>query len=190
MINKKNKLDKEKVCKNLIISTALVSSLITIPILKQEIIQNQSENIGREMYNAYSRVYLDTFSELDKTKFDDKFIDIYYNGKYYIDEIEYDVSELYIVTTENGKNHIIKAGENKKDIISGQIFEEKKTNIECLRKTSIFYKLYQDGIIGTKEIKIDKDTLNKYVIEWDGQKQYNIPELIADKKATEYIKRR
>ena len=190
MVNRKYKIDKKKICKNLIISTTLVASLITIPILKQEIEQNQSENVGHEMYNAYSRVYLDTISELDKTKFDDKFIDIYQNGKYYIDEIEYDVSELYIITTENGENHIIKAGENKKDILTGQIFEEKRINIECLRNTSIFYKLYQDGIISTKEIKLNKSTLNKYVEEWDGQNQYEVPELVADKEARERIKRR
>ena len=100
------------------------------------------------------------------------------------------ISELYIVTTENGKNHIIKAGKNKRDILTGQLFKEKKTNIECLRKTSIFYKLYLDGIISTKEIKIDKNTLNKYVEEWDGLSQYEVPELVADKEARERIRRR
>ena len=188
MIRKKYKLDKNKAFRSIVISTILTASLVNAHILKQETIQNKG--IGHEMYNTYSKAYLDTISELDKTKFDETFIDIYHNGKYYIDETEYDVSELYLVTTENGEKHIIKAGENKKDILTGQLFKEKRINIECLRKTSIFYKLYLDGIISTKEIKIDKNTLNKYVEEWDGLSQYEVPELVADKEARERIRRR
>ena len=188
MISRKYKLDKSKVCRNLIISAILTTSLLNAHILKQETMHNN--DIGHEMYSTYSKAYLDTISELDKTKFDKTFIDIYHNGKYYIDEIEYDVSELYIVTTNNGENHVIKAGENKRDILTGQIFEEKRINIECLRNTSIFYKLYQDGIITSKEIKLDKNILAQYVRAWDGQNQYEVPELIADKKARERIKRR
>lgn len=187
MIRRKYKLDKSKMCRSIIISTILTASLVNAHILKQETIQNKG--IGHEMYNTYSKAYLDTISELDKTKFDETFIDIYHNGKYYIDETEYDVSELYIVTTENGENHIIKAGENKRDILTGQLFEEKKINIDCLRKTSIFYKLYQDGIIKDKEIIIDRNILNQYVNEWDGQNQYEVPELVADKEARERIRR-
>lgn len=178
-MTKKYKIDNNIIIRNLIISTTLVTSLISVPTLRH--------NNGHEMYDIYSRVYLDTIKEIDKNSFDEYFIDIYHNGKYYIDEKEYDVNELYIVTTENGENHIIKAGENKRDIITGQTFEEKRINIECLRNTSIFYKLYQDGIISTKEIKLDNNTLSKYVNEWDGQNQYEIPELIADKEARKKI---
>lgn len=179
-------IDK-KICKSIIISTAIAAALLNAPILKED---NNTEIIdkGHEMYNAYSRVYLDTISELDKTQYDEKFIDIYRNGKYYIDEIEYDVSELYIVTTESGENHIIKAGENKYDILTKQTIEEKKVNIQCLRNTSIFYTLYQDGLITSKEIKLDKNVLAKYIKQWDGQNQYEVPELIADKEARDYIR--
>ena len=179
-------IDK-KICKSIIISTALAATLLNAPILKGDS-NRENIDIGQEMYNAYSRVYLDTISELDKTKYDETFIDIYRNGKYYIDEIEYDVSELYIVTTENGENHIIKAGENKFDIITKQIFEEKKVNIQCLRNTSILYTLYKDGLITSKEIKLDKSILAKYIKQWDGQNQYEVPELIADKEARDYIR--
>ena len=89
---------------------------------------------------------------------------------------------------ESGENHIIKAGENKYNILTKQTIEEKKVNIQCLRNTSIFYTLYQDGLITSKEIKLDKNVLAKYIKQWDGQNQYEVPELIADKEARDYIR--
>ena len=64
MIRRKYKLDKNKAFRSIIISTILTASLVNAHILKQENMQNN--DIGHQMYNAYSKAYLDTISEMDK----------------------------------------------------------------------------------------------------------------------------
>ena len=174
--------------KGIVISAALVTSLINAPklIINKENNEPSQNTESHQMYDRYVSTYLKTLDDLEEYTFDEKFMQIYRKGKFNIDNIEYDVSELYVVVTKTG-NHIVKAGENNIDILTGQTFDDGWLLIENLRKTTIFSKLYEDGIIKNENIDLNKETLKNYVDSWNMENHYLLPELIADREATKKI---
>ncbi|MBQ9011681.1 MAG: hypothetical protein IJ093_03430 [Bacilli bacterium] len=183
-MRKKYKLEKSSKMSKAIFAGGVISLALALSLGT-----SSGPNVNQESeYQQFSHQYLQTLQKMDYNEYDANFINIYKNGKYVIDGKTYDVSELYLVVMDDLQNHIIKAGDNF-DIISGEILQENKTRIICLRDTSIFFDLYQKGIISSENIFIDKDTLKQYVDSWDGQKQYMVPELAASKEASDYVKK-
>ena len=180
---------KSKSLKNLIIKTALAAALINVPVLANSSQSQHAANENEITFSHYSKDYLNALDEINIDEFDQTFINIYRHGTYSINDSKYNISELYIVVTENG-NHIIKAGENNYDILTNQTFNEKQIKIECLKRTSVFYKLYLDGIINSENISVDINTLKNYIEKWDMKNHHEVPELLADMKARENIKKR
>lgn len=63
--------------------------------------------------------------------------------------------------------------------------DEKIDYSECLRKTTVFYMLYKNGIIKDENTVLDAEELKRYVDAWDLKNHYETPELLADKNAQE-----
>lgn len=141
---------------------------------------------GHVLYGKYWSEYSRQLGNMNYS-FDIDFSNLYKNGKYVIDGKEYDVKELYLVTLDDDSMCLVKAGINY-DIINKREFDNKKKDFVCLRDTKIFYDLFKDGYIDDNKIKIDIMTLKKYIDSWDGSMQYEIPELIAEREATKYIR--
>ena len=108
-------LTREQKIRRIIISASLVASFVSAPLLTQKVDADSSYDAGHMAYNAYSVEYLSQLKKMDYDGFDQNFINVFRNGKYEINGIKYDVSELYIVVTSNG-NHVVKAGNNNYDI--------------------------------------------------------------------------
>lgn len=177
-------LTREQKIRRIIISASLVASFVSAPLYTQKVDADSSYDAGHMAYNAYSVEYLSQLNEMDYDGFDQNFINVFRNGKYEINGIKYDVSELYIVVTSNG-NHVVKAGNNNYDILTGVTFNEKIDYSECLRKTTVFYMLYKNGIIKDENTVLDAEELKRYVDAWDLKNHYETPELLADKNAQE-----
>ena len=166
-------LIKENKIKKIIISGTVISLFILT--LDNNII---AKDDGQERYNYYSSSYIDAYSNIND-EFDDNFIDIYNNGKYILNDKEYNIKEIYLVKMDDGTIHLIKAGENKIDLLTNNTFVGKKESIVCFRDTSVFYELYLSGKI-QKEINLKNIIIN----DWDGLKHQQTKELKADDIAT------
>ena len=178
------KLDKNKKIDKVIIIGGIASFALILSVG----LPHKSQTTQNSEFNKYSYYYLQSLDEMDYNKFDNNFINIYENGKYIIDGVKYGIDELYLVTTNDTTKHLIKAGENI-DIITNEPLNGTKIGIICLKKTSLFYNMYKDGLITNNTISLSKQILNQYIEKWDGKKQYMVPELEADKEATEQIKK-
>ena len=145
---------------------------------------NEYEQSNCEGYSFYHMTYSDAINSLNDNDFDQKFQDIYLNGKYIINDIEYDIKEVYITKLDDESVHIYKAGDNRKDIITNQTFTGKNKKICCFRDSSIFYELYEANIINDTDIKLDINNINQ-ISNWDGIKSDKTKNLMAEKIAKE-----
>jgi len=165
-----------------IVAFSLLESWINFHLKKMENEQKFKE--GEAMHGYYSIAYINALKQLNVKDYDEAFIDIYKNGHFNIDGTEYGIAELYLSETQDGNIYLIKAGENKTDILSKTDFNSKRLTIVDLRDSSIFYKMYKAGIIKDKEIKLTIEQLKEYINEWDKKRHYEIPELKAKKEAS------
>lgn len=139
-------------------------------------------------FNSYSAKYLQVLDETDNDQFDEDFVETYRSGKYTIDGKTYGINELYLIITDDSVSHVVAGDEI--DLITGEPLIGKRIKIICLRDTSLLYKMYEDGIIVDGNVHLDRVILKQYVDSWDGEKQYKVPELIAEREASEYLRKR
>ena len=192
-IDKKSKIvEVKKVAKKVILGNLTISSLfifgttgMTTREAKDEskIVSEEVDDVKRsncEEYSFYHRTYSDAFNDLNDEDFDQVFQDIYINGKYIINGVEYDIKEVYITKLDDESIHVYKAGDNRKDVITNQIFAGKNKKICCFRDSSIFYELYENNIINSNEIILDINNIEE-INNWDGTKSDKTKHLMAEK---------
>ena len=185
-IKKKKNIQKKYLAGGIIISSLFISLATTN--LSRNIVNNNDNikterELGEEKYNYYSKKYLEALKELNNKEYDDKFLDIYSNGKYIINGKEYNTKEIYIVQAGDNSIHLLGPESNDIDILTGKTFDQKRKTIMCFREASIFYEMYKAGIINDTTINIDNNTLKQYISNWDGKEHYETQELEAEKKA-------
>ena len=176
-------LDRKKTPKAILSFVVASSFIFTTSSQLKEKKQEIKLNPGQEKYNYFVSQYIDAKNK-DTNEYDEKFIDIYNNGKYKVEDKQYDIKEVYIVRLDDNNIHLIKAGFNKKDIVTGETFNEKKVNICCFRDSSIFYELYTIGMINDKNIELD-EKLERMLTYWNGEKHKKTPDLNANSIAEE-----
>ena len=177
LIIKNNNIGKKYIVGGILV-TSLLLTYVGINSYERYI-----EKSGQEQYNYYSIAYIDSLNTMDRSQFDYNFVNIYKKGKYIINNKIYDINTVYIAKMEDGSVHIYRAGENDYDILTNQKIYGKKKVICCFRDSSIFFKLYYDGLFVDENIKIDNNTLQKYINEWDLTKHNEVPELKASNEA-------
>ena len=185
-IKQKNNLQKKVIAGGIIISSLFIAlatvNLKTATNTKQNTNQVEIES-GDEGYDYYSMKYDEALGDINEEDYDEEFIDIYNHSKCIINGEEYDIQELYLVKLEDNSIHLIKAGDNRVDILTKKSFDSKRKAIMRFRNSTIFYKLYTSGMIKDSVLSIDSNKLNEYISNWDGSEHYEIPELAAEKKA-------
>lgn len=185
--NKKYKIIKNNsINKKYIIGGVLVTTLF-ISCAKPNNIKKEYD-LGQEQYNYYSTEYMNAINNMNESEFDNNFINIYKNGTYTINNQKYEINTIYISKLKDGSVHIYKAGENNYDIINSNEFYEKKKVVCCFRDSSVFFKLYEDGVFTNENIEIDNQILQDYINEWDSTKHTKLPELKADSEASKKYK--
>ena len=150
---------------------------------------DESYDTSTSGFNYYSSQYIKALKNQEKDQFDEKFIDIYDNCKFIMNNEKYDNSEIYIVKMLDGSSHIFQADNNKIDLITGTEISGKKIHISNFRDSTAFLDMYNAGVINDKNINLN-DSFIKYINNWDGLKHENTPSLKADKEAQEAYARR
>ena len=175
-----------------LIKKEMPKAIISFVIASAFVITNdgilRKKDYGNEKYSYYSEQYINAISGSDYD-FDEDFVNIYRNGKYFINDDEYGIKEVYIVKLENEEYHLIKAGDNKRDIITGDSFNDKPVLICCFRDSDVFYKLYEMSQINSDKILLN-DFIKNFIILWNGMKHEEVPELRADSIAKENYRRK
>lgn len=197
-IDKKNKIiEIKRLAKKLVIGKVTVTSLFVfgvkgMPLASadrieepQSIVNEIDDNTDEkrydcEEYSFYHKTYNEALSSLNDDDFDKNFEDIYYNGKFIINDIEYNIKQVYITRLDDGSVHLYKAGDNRKDIITNQTFTGKYEKICCFRNSSVFYDLYSSNVFNSNEIKLDSSNLVQ-INNWDDNSHYKTKNMMAEK---------
>lgn len=155
---------------------------------KNEIIKENKriESTMDSEYNKYTNIYQNVVLNLDDKYFDSKFLALYnnLNMTLQIDEKKYSLDEVYLKELEDGSYHLIKAGENKIDLLSNENLDI-GTSKGKLKDASFFYQMYKDGILNFENINIDKVLFQQYIDSWDGKIHEEVPGLKAKMKTDE-----
>ena len=130
--DKKGNIESKNIYgKRVVIGGSIVTALMLALTLghSAEIVKKDSNEFNKETttsvdspYNIYSSAYLSALSQMDYSEFDENFISLYREGKYLINGNNYDINEIYLVKLETGIYHLIKAGNNSTDILTGESF--------------------------------------------------------------------
>ena len=187
---KKLKIVKKNIGKRFLFNGTCVTSLMVALSLSGGNIINKASNsenndVGCDSsYGIYSVNYIKELENMDYSKFDEKFINIYDNGQYILKNQKYNIGEIYILRLENGDVHLIQAGNNNEDILTHEKFEGKNNSLLCFRDSSIFYDLYLNGIVLETT---DLDNVKDFIKKWDGTRHLQVPKNKADYEASKKI---
>lgn len=175
------KIVKEKKNKMIKIKTGIIVSSLFLA-LSQNVYANTIENIDEEI-ESYSiesdYLFEEILDSLNKEEFDEKLMDIIDNGVLIYDNQEYEVKTLQLKQQENGNSYLTCYYNPTRDILSGEDIGYNWENLSQFGNSTIFYQMYDEGIITSKEIKVEKNTLQKYINEWDGKEHNKTPFLKA-----------
>lgn len=141
---------------------------------------NKIESTMDSEYNKYTSIYQNVVANLDDETFDSNFVALYNNPNIMlqIDEKKYNLDEVYLKKLEDGSYHLIKAGENKIDLLSNENLDIGISKGK-LKDASFFYQMYQDGIFNSDNIIIDKVLFQQYIDSWDRKIHEEVPGLKA-----------
>ncbi len=143
-------------------------------------------NSGRDYYyQIYDKIY----QNLDLNSFDSRLIDIYQNGTIIIDEKEYPLERLRVRHTENGNTHFILSGDNHLDVYTKEKFDDKVDFVCPFRDSTIFFNMYQDGIITSDKINLSKEDMEKYSSDWTPDTHVGIPRLMAERETNKIYRK-
>ena len=140
---------------------------------------------GEARFSFFQQFYMESLKELESEKFDTNFEEICKSGKYSINGKEYSVMEVYIVKCDDGSIHLVKAGENKLDILTNTEFNSKKIIILQFSNSKVFYEMYESGVFNTSTITLTSEIFNKYAGMWNGEKHLETKTQRAEEKAHE-----
>lgn len=178
------KIKEHMKAKRIIVTTGVIITSLFIILSKkekEELEVNDLETkttIGDE-FNRYSSIYLKELEKINDKDFDYNFINIYENGIITYNEKTYPLKDLFIKSMNDGTNYLTLAGE-KKDLLTGiSITNKTKVSTIKFKDSSCFLKMYEDRIITSTSINIDKDITNKYINSWDGKGHTATPNLKA-----------
>lgn len=160
-------------------------------IVSSENDSNHSTSINKEdAYHRYYKIYNEIIQNLNIHQFDDKFLDIYNNGIIVIDGREYPIEKLRLRHLESGITHFTFPGKNHVDVFTGEYFDGREDAVCPFRNSSIFYQMYQDGSIQSKQIIVNKDIFQTYAKDWDKTIHTETPKLKAEVEANKIYRKK
>ena len=183
-IKKKNIFNKKTIATGIAtfsLLTLLSASNMKIQQQTQE--TNVIESSCNEETDYYNLKYMESLKNMDKSSFDQKFIDLYNLEEYTINGKKYDSRSIYITKQEDESVHLVNADDNYTDLLTNTKIDSKRINFCTFKSSSIFYDLYESGIITNGEFTTDQ--LNGKLSLWDENKNTATPELQAEHDASE-----
>lgn len=141
-----------------------------------------------EYINYYSHFYLESINRTDDV-FDQKFVNIYNKEDIAIGNKTYKLNSLYLIKNSDDKVYLKVAGEDNIDILTNESFGRNRKEICAFRDSSLFYVLYQNGILKQNGIENPNEFIN-IINTWDGEKHDKTKELLAEKRASEEYRKK
>ena len=176
-------IKKNNNLKKYIAGSAVVTSLFiaAISMAKNNEMERQK---GEEEYNYYQSTFIEAVNSIDESSIDVNFDNIWHNGKYIINNKEYSIKQIYISILDNGQVVLTDADQSNINILTNEVFNNKEVKICLFKNSSVFYQMYQNGIITNEDIILDNNTIN-YISNWDGKRHNGVAELMAESIANE-----
>ena len=206
-INKKSEIKKHTKLKRYLIGSGISISAVCLLYVSNQPLNKDNDNKGPviettslsndsitcEGRDEYLNIYIEQMANIDNKKYDPKFIDIYKNKELTVivdDDKKYDVDLIYLAKTEDDKDHYFLVEGEKKDLFTNESLDDRETYY-TLTDSSIFYRMYQDGLINDEgTINISSDQMKEYLNTWDHDINHGIPEIEARYAANEEYGRR
>lgn len=186
-MNLKNTDEKKKIVnRNANFKKAIAGGIIVFSLATTVLALNSadSEILDSEEYGFYSTHYLDNLGKTDPSDYDSKFGQIYDNVTYSYNGNSYSGESLYIISYEDGSVHLVDSDDRKHDLLTKEDINSKRTGICLFKESSVFYELYELGLIKNEHVELSLEYKN-VINNWDGKKHYQTVDLVAQKKTEE-----
>lgn len=164
--------------KKVIAGGVIVFSLATTVIALNE---DAPQILDSEEYGFYSTHYLDNLGKINPGDYDTKFGQIYDNVTYSYNGNSYSGTSLYIISYDDGTVHLIDSDDRKHDLLTKEDINAKRTGICLFKESSVFYELYEAGIIKNEHVELSPD-YKSAINNWDGNKHYQTVDLVAQQE--------
>ena len=148
------------------------------------------ENFLLECENktSYDEIYNGIIKLISPEQFDQNFVKAYNEIEYItINNVKYQVNNLYARHVIGGGAKIIKNGDFDLDIIENEYYDDYCDNFVSFKDANFFYKMYKDEKIKEKNIIITTDELKEYLKDWNGKTHTEVPETVAENKTEEFF---
>ena len=150
-----------------------------------------------DCFEGYGMIrFYEYLANVDMSSFDETFVDLYRNGIISINNVKYDLNELFIETGfVNGEERIILKSykEPKYDILTSENVEIERISIMTFKNSKVFLDIYElfkenyvDGIFNIDENNFQ--TFKDIVLKYDGTRHENVPELAYNPGNTKTLK--
>ena len=186
--------NSKKILKGIAIGTSLaMGSMIPINGTKNEdpyFNREYDENILNYESDAFLR-FNEFLSNVDMSDYDINFVDLYRNGSIVIDEISYNIDDLFIeIGQENNIKRIllISCNNSEYDILTKTVKSNfVRESINLLKKTQVFYQLYEENKENFQNNCLsieDKNKLIQLIYSFDGELHDKTPEMAYKSEKT------
>lgn len=116
-------------------------------------------------FNMYNKAVEDLKNEsydLDFAKLSD-------NPTFEIDGVEYKGKDFYLRMLENGDVYYSNLKDKNTNLFTKEKMDGEIIKTTAVYKSSVFYDMYEDGLLKGTPIKVDKDVYQEYADNWDGE---------------------
>lgn len=183
----KRKIIRKNVPLNkIVIGGVVVFSLATVLFSAN---QMKPKILDSEEYGYYSTHYIENLHNITPDNYDSAFNEIYKNVSYSYDGNTYSGSAIYIISYDDGSVHLVDSNNRTHDLLTNEELTTKRKYVVPFKESSIFYELYESGIIQDENIQLSS-TYSDMIRSWDGKKHYKTVDLVAEKETrAEYQKK-
>lgn len=182
---------KKIVKRNVLLNGMLIGGVVTFSLATVLFSANQMkpEILDSEEYGFYSTHYIENLHNINPDDYDSKFDEIYKNVSYSYDDNTYSGLAIYIISYDDGSVHLVDSDNRKYDLLTNEVLTAKRKNVVPFKESSIFYELYESGIIEDENVQLSS-AYSDMISRWDGKKHYKTVDLVAERETSaEYQER-
>lgn len=114
-------------------------------------------------------MYSKAVEDLKGESYDLDFVKLSDNPTFEIDGVEYKGKDFYLRMLDNGDVYYSNLKDKNTNLFTKEQMDGEIVKTTAVYKSSIFYDMYEDGILKGSPIEVDKDVYQEYANSWDGK---------------------